>query len=266
MSTLTPQKSNPVLCLGRAQTVTTIGIVMIFAAFPAIPRDLVIASTAVMAIFTTIGWLCRWVVAFPLGVFCVVSMFGASLGWFSQVIFSLGMIVYIIAQTHVMRTGNQLAWLTRGTLTREVAWLAGGSILLSAIVLILWFGMVHPDITDLIQSFVPNWHWMLLIPAGFAFSMWNAAVEEVVYRGVVMHALERTVGAGIASLFGQAIAFGVLHVHGFPRGLSGVGLAMIFGILMGVIRRQSGGLLVPWGAHVCADVVIVSIVLLLGRA
>lgn len=266
MTTPTHGEWNTALFLGRAQTVTTIGMVSIFAAFPAIPRDLVIASTAVMAIFTTIGWLRHWIVAFPLGVFCIVSMFGALLGWFSQVIFSLGTIVYIVVQTHVVRTGHQLAWFTRGALTAEVAWLAGGSILFSTIVLVLWFVMVHPDITDLTQSFVPNWHWMLLIPAGFAFSMWNAAVEEVVYRGIVMHALERTVGAGIASLFGQAIAFGVLHVHGFPRGLSGVGLAMIFGILMGVIRRQSGGLLVPWGAHVCADVVIVSIVLLLGRA
>ncbi|MFO0699532.1 MAG: CPBP family intramembrane glutamic endopeptidase [Nitrospira sp.] len=93
--------------------------------------------------------------------------------------------------------------------------------------------------------------------------MVNAAVEELAYRGVVLHALERTVGAGEGALCAQASAFGVLHVNGFPPGFSGILLAMVFGLLMGVIRRKSHRLFAPWAAHVCADIVIVAIVLLL---
>ncbi len=261
-----PTSGTPYFPLGRAQTVATIGIVIIFAPFLAMPRNIVMAGAAMIGILTLIGWFRRWAMVFPLGVFCAVSMIGASLGWLSQVLFALGIVISVLVQTHVVRRRDRLAWFTRGTVTREAVWLAGGSILLSAIGLILWFVIVHPDINDLIQTFVPDWHWMLLIPGGLAFSMLNAAVEEIVYRGIVMDALEGTIGAGIASLVAQATAFGILHLHGFPRGVTGVGLAVIFGILMGVIRRKSGGLLVPWGAHVCADIVIVAIVLLLGRS
>jgi membrane protease YdiL (CAAX protease family) len=78
--------------------------------------------------------------------------------------------------------------------------------------------------------------------------------------------LDQSIGAGILSLLGQSAAFGVFHIIGFPRGWIGVGLAFLFGVLMGLIRRLSGGLLAAWPAHVCTDVVIVSIVLFFGRA
>jgi hypothetical protein len=35
--------------------------------------------------------------------------------------------------------------------------------------------------------------------------------------------------------------------------------------MMALIRRRSGGILAPWAAHVCADIVIVGIVLFLAR-
>jgi membrane protease YdiL (CAAX protease family) len=143
---------------------------------------------------------------------------------------------------------------------------AAASILLSAVAVIIWFLSVRPDINDLIAALVPDWHGALLISGGLLFSLLNAAVEEMAYRGVVMDALDQSIGAGILSLLGQAAAFGVFHIIGFPRGWIGVGLAFLFGVLMGLIRRLSGGLLAPWAAHVCTDVVIVSIVLVFARA
>jgi hypothetical protein len=59
----------------------------------------------------------------------------------------------------------------------------------------------------------------------------------------------------------QAAVFGVLRVNGFPRGWIGVGLAFAFGLLMGLIRRGTGGRV----AHICTEVVIVAIVLLVAR-
>jgi hypothetical protein len=97
------------------------------------------------------------------------------------------------------------------------------------------------------------------------FAMLNAAVEEAAYRGVFLHALDRSLGPGFAALLLQALAFGAIHIRGFPRGWPGVGLACIFGLLMGVIRRRAGGMFAPWIAHVFTDVVIAGIVLLLGR-
>jgi membrane protease YdiL (CAAX protease family) len=105
----------------------------------------------------------------------------------------------------------------------------------------------------------------LLIAGGLIFAMLNAAVEEAAYRGVFLHALDRSLGSGFLPLLLQALAFGAIHIRGFPRGWIGVGLACIFGLLMGVIRRRAGGMFAPWIAHVFTDVVIAGIVLFLAR-
>jgi membrane protease YdiL (CAAX protease family) len=77
--------------------------------------------------------------------------------------------------------------------------------------------------------------------------------------------LEATIGLRIAGLVLQAVAFGALHVTGFPRGWVGVALATIYGLMMGAVRRRSGGMLAPWIAHVLTDVVIVGIILTFER-
>ena len=59
--------------------------------------------------------------------------------------------------------------------------------------------------------------------------------------------------------------FGALHVRGFPRGWAGVGLATIYGVMTGGIRRRSGGMLAPWVAHVFTDIVIAGIVVMVAR-
>jgi uncharacterized protein len=74
-----------------------------------------------------------------------------------------------------------------------------------------------------------------------------------------------SLGPGFAALLLQALAFGAIHIRGFPRGWFGVGLASIYGLLMGVIRRRAGGMFAPWIAHVFTDVVIAGIVLFLAR-
>jgi len=105
----------------------------------------------------------------------------------------------------------------------------------------------------------------VLIVGGLIFSMANAAVEEAAYRGVFLHALDSSLGPGFAALLLQALAFGAIHIRGFPRGWLGVVLACIYGLLMGVIRRRAGGMFAPWIAHVFTDIVIVGIVLFLAQ-
>ena len=101
---------------------------------------------------------------------------------------------------------------------------------------------------------------MLLVLVGFLFATINAVVEEVLYRGVLLDALDRAIGVGTAALVIQAVVFGLHHFEGFPRGWVGVGLATLYGLAMGVVRRTSGGLLAAWVAHVLADIVIYAII------
>jgi membrane protease YdiL (CAAX protease family) len=93
-----------------------------------------------------------------------------------------------------------------------------------------------------------------LVAVGVAFAVVNAFVEEVLFRGAVLHHLGHVLGSWPAVLV-QALAFGTLHLNGYPYGLAGVALASVYGLLLGALRLRSGGLLAPWIAHVCADAV-----------
>ena len=90
--------------------------------------------------------------------------------------------------------------------------------------------------------------------------MVNAAAEEAAFRGIVQGAVGEAIGAR-AALLVQAVAFGLLHIQGFPSGLTGVLLAATYGLAIGALRNHTGGLLAPWLAHVAADVVIASVLL-----
>jgi membrane protease YdiL (CAAX protease family) len=258
------EPSQPVV--GSAQPFVTLGIVLLFGLFPVFPRGLVIAAAGAIALLTAVGWSRRWVVVPPLGAFCCSSIAIALLGLPSPLSLALGLASYAAVAMFGRGQRRAFDWFRAGAVTRRLVSAAAASIVLSAVAVIVWFRSVRPDINDLIATFVPDWHWALLICAGLLFAMWNAAVEEMAYRGVLMDALDQSIGAGILSLLGQAAAFGIFHINGFPRGWIGVGLASIFGVMMGLIRRLSRGLLAAWAAHVCTDVVIISIVLFFARA
>jgi membrane protease YdiL (CAAX protease family) len=77
-----------------------------------------------------------------------------------------------------------------------------------------------------------------------------------------MDALDRALGDGHASVGIQAILFGAHHyLAGFPNGASGLVLTLIYGFLLGILRRLSGGMLAPLMAHIAADLVIFIILL-----
>jgi len=246
--------------VGSSQTLFTLGIVLLFGVSPVLSRNMVIVADSAILIITAVGCFRRWVLVPELGVFSIVCITLSLLGIPSQLSFTLGIAGYAATARLLRRYNGVIKWFTAGAVTRDITLVAAASVLLSAGALVLWFLLARPDINDIIRTFVPDWPLAALVFGGLLFSMFNAAVEEMAYRGVVMNALDTAIGTGTLPLVGQAVAFGLLHIHGFPRGWSGVALAFVFGILMGLIRRRSGGLLAPWVAHVCTDIVIVSIV------
>ena len=79
---------------------------------------------------------------------------------------------------------------------------------------------------------------------------------------MVQQSLERALGPGAAALILQAAAFAALHYQaGFPRGVAGIGLTFIYGLVLGVFRRHSRGLMAPVVIHVLTDLAIVAIIL-----
>ncbi len=160
-----------------------------------------------------------------------------------------------------------LAVLATGGLRRNALWLRAGRpdrltwvfsafiVLVSSAGLISWFFLFRPDLTKWLRA-VPDFGPVLLVPTGIGFAVLNAALEESVYRGIVMQGLDAAFGAGWLSVILQAVPFGAMHIHGIPNGGAGVVMAVIYGLMLGFIRRRSRGMLAPFVTHVFADMVI----------
>jgi len=167
---------------------------------------------------------------------------------------ALGVCAYVLCH-RTARDGSddRSAW-RLGRLTRADAWAIVGLVMLSATVLLAFHNLTAPNLAfgaDLVTE-VPRWS---LIAVAVLFASTNAAVEELLFRGAILHHLRHALGPWPAVTL-QAMAFGLLHLHGYPYGPVGVVLATLYGLLLGAVRIRSGGLLGPWVAHVCADLVI----------
>jgi membrane protease YdiL (CAAX protease family) len=166
----------------------------------------------------------------------------------------VGVGVYLAAgQLPALRTGHMTGW-RRGRLGRtELAAIAVlGLIATGALVIYqrLVPGSFGFGATLLNQ--LPGWSPPL---AGLAFAAINAAVEELLYRGLILTHLARAVGVW-PGLLAQAGGFGALNLHGYPNGPVGVALTGSYGMLLGLLRVRARGLLACWIAHALADAVI----------
>lgn len=148
---------------------------------------------------------------------------------------------------------SRLRW---GRFDRGTALLAVPIVVTSTVGLVLWFRLATPDVSN-ITAMVPRSMSLGMGILGMViFSAANALWEELLMKWVAWDGLERLFGAGWGVIVLQAFFFGLLHYHGFPRGVMGVLLAGGYGLLLGIVRAQAGGLLALIVTHFFADIVI----------
>lgn len=124
----------------------------------------------------------------------------------------------------------------------------------SSVVLIIFHTQTHPDISVL-RALFPQHVLGSVILAGALFSVLNALLEEAIFRGVFFDAIEASCGVWIAVIT-TAIIFGYGHMKGYPPGPLGAVLAGIYGLALAWLRVISGGLGMPFLAHIVADATI----------
>jgi uncharacterized protein len=135
------------------------------------------------------------------------------------------------------------------------ALLALGAGAASSVVLAVWLAFAKPDLSDLVSR-IPRMSGLTLLLAGISFALVNSVVEEVLFRGLLWAGLVASLRTGVAVVIAQAAFFGAAHYRGFPRGASGVALAMAYGLVLGIIRRRTAGILWPILSHVLPDLTI----------
>ncbi|MFL5245553.1 MAG: CPBP family intramembrane glutamic endopeptidase [Gemmataceae bacterium] len=164
------------------------------------------------------------------------------------------LLIYFLAVLAIARLRRSLCWLQLGSIDRTTILATLAIIALSSIALAGYDKVFHPDLGDL-RARTPDWILERPILGGAFFALLNALLEEMIFRGILLDALESQVGIKAAVLV-QALAFGLLHKEGYPPGPVGMGLATLYGLMLGWLRARSGGLLLPWTAHIVADATI----------
>jgi len=216
----------------------------------------------------------RWVMIAPLAgiavffLFRFFPLFGPSLFLLLCYLFrlvpfvSLGvmMIVPLIVYSVAVRTHGRLRDETPrvpwGTADVRSALLSLAVVIVSSAALVFWALWTEPDLTPvtaLIPAGVGLW---ALILGGIVFSLVNGFVEELIYRGIRWAGVATTVSNPWAVLIIQAAFFGTAHMWGVPNGPLGMGLAFFYGLMTGILRKYSGGIIMPTVAHIFADLTI----------
>ena len=243
-----------------------VGVTLLCIAAPLVAPIAAIAAASGIVVLAVLAWFKRCPAAAPLSIFCVICLSLIFCGVrYSPIILVFGLLGYAGFVRMVWWLRRTATWARWGSFDASIRLLCVVVWLLSAAALLSWYLFLHPNIPRFVKAYVPALPLGLLLAGGLIWAMLNAALEEAAYRGVFLHALDTSLGPGFPALLLQALAFGAIHMRGFPGRWLGVGLACIFGLFMGVIRRRAGGMFAPWIAHAFTDVVIAGIVLLLAH-
>jgi membrane protease YdiL (CAAX protease family) len=142
--------------------------------------------------------------------------------------------------------------LTRGTVIATLS-----SAVLSVVILVGYQVVLQPDVSAsgaaLPVDALGGWAICALL-----FPIHNASLEELIFRGILFDAIEAEWGCLVA-VVGTAVFFGYGHLHGYPPGWTGACLAGVYALLLGFLRIQSAGLLLPILAHIVADATIFAV-------
>jgi membrane protease YdiL (CAAX protease family) len=249
----------------RVEAAIILALTGLLAIVPVTLAASMLPAGVLVVTLTILAWFRRAPAATSLGLLFTACMAtGLALVGPQQVVFAIAFAVYAVVVGRVQWLRGAATWFRWGAPDWNAVTLGTGVVAIAAAALLAWHGLARPDLQDLRRGFVPDWPFWLLMPGAVLLSLINAATEEAVYRGVVLEALDTALGPGLLAVLLQAIGFAALHFSaGFPRGTIGVGMAFVYGLALGALRRRTCGLLVPWIVHALTDLVIFGMVITL---
>lgn len=127
-------------------------------------------------------------------------------------------------------------------------------ILGSSAALLTFDAIVKPDLS-MHHGFLREAAGQGLLLSAVVFSVVNAILEELVFRGILFDAFKSQLGVGMA-IVATSILFGLGHLEGYPPGPIGAVMAGVYGLCLGGLRQMTGGLGLVIAAHIAADATI----------
>ncbi len=151
------------------------------------------------------------------------------------------------------------SWFRIGKLDRLSWALCSLTAIISIAGLLLWQyvfdGSLPPFYAETARSVDP---WLAGL-GGLIFMVLNGLVEDMVMFGLLLTAVELTLGRAAIALV--ALVFGIAHFYGVPSGTAGILLAGSWGLILAYLRHRTGGMLATYLAHVVADSTIIIMLL-----
>jgi membrane protease YdiL (CAAX protease family) len=154
----------------------------------------------------------------------------------------------------VPRLRGSMGWFRLGKVSGVSIAATVGIMALTSAALAVFNAIAKPDPGDY-RTVLPFERFGGVIAAGVIFTIVNATLEELVFRGVLFDAIRSQWNIWV-TLIAASVLFGLGHLHGYPPGLWGACLAVVFGFAVGVLRVWTGGLALPIVAHMGADATI----------
>ncbi|MFE9121422.1 CPBP family intramembrane glutamic endopeptidase [Streptomyces sp. NPDC007172] len=234
---------------------------------PGSPTLTLLGSLALLSVTAVVA---RWPTAPALRAVLCADIVAASFalyvfaGWPSALVTALFVLAPAVAGWLLHRAGRLrpvAPWLAWGRWSRGVTWLFAATVAGTAVALTLWTLHANPKLSDYLSDIREKPVWMVVLGiAGFAIV--NAAWEEALFRGVLL--TELTIAWGPrAALAIESLTFGISHYNGYPSGFTGVAMSVTWGLVLGALKLWSGGLFIPYIAHVAANTTIGILVYLL---
>jgi membrane protease YdiL (CAAX protease family) len=244
----------------RGERLVTLGVLVFFAVHLSIQRATSHWLLAIFFLLTLTALYIRAVQSFHLSLFFTLWLAlplvtPALSKWPLYKVTPLVVYGVVVGMSQHLR--KSVLWLRLGRLGVDMWVMVALLVLISSGALLAWKAVGRPDLAPC-RANIPAMPLYLLPLAGAAFALINSAVEEAIFRGVLLQALDGAVGAGIISLVIQAVFFGWMHYSevGCPKGLTGVAMASVYGLLLGYLRYRSRGMLAPWLAHAGTDIAV----------
>ena len=242
----------------------TLAVVLAFAIHLLLPSRYTLFLSAALLLLTVTSIYLKAIQSFHLSFFCTLwlclPMLLETLSkWPLNKLVPLGVYGGAVAAHYRLR--RSVLWMRSGRLGLNIIAFVLLVVVVSSAALLIWQVTCNPDLSanrGVIPDMVP---WLVPL-AGVAFALVNAAIEEAIFRGIFLQALDSAVGAGIIPLAMQALIFGWAHYSevGCPKGVIGVSMATVYGLLLGLLRYRARGMLAPWLAHVGTDITVFALV------
>ena len=168
----------------------------------------------------------------------------------------------LLAANRGSRTRPGTPWLRLGRHPDPtVLILALGTVVAAGAALTLWTVVATPAAPPYLAQ-LQGYPMGLAVAGVVAFALINPVWEEAMFRGVILEDLSITWGPGPA-VIAQAVLFGAAHWAGFPSGWIGMVMAAGWGLMLGILRLRTQGILIPYVVHVTANAVIGSLAVVL---